>query len=316
MSGSTLSRRTSEFFGVALFAVGLIWLIALATYEPTDPTWFFSARPDVAPANFVGRVGAFIAELSFQLVGYASYLIPAMLAVIGWHYFWCRALDAAYTKLIGAGLLLACFGALLSLAFGTVDISGKAFRTGGYAGEWLAELLAGYLNRTGSIIVILTLLFLSSILSTQVSLGRIFSLLTAVAGDGLARLTGAFRAWRATRRCSRQRRDIAAKYTRPVASPPRQRDNVGPSAPAAEPAVARTGVEAEPLVDERRPLVGRRARLEQTNLPLPEPEPIQRAARSRVGTLPPLSLLDPPRPEGKIDERAHGRSAPPRGEMP
>ncbi len=54
------------------------------------------------PANFAGRIGAFIAELSYQLLGYSAYLVPLVLVVIGWHYFWCRALDAAYTKLLGA----------------------------------------------------------------------------------------------------------------------------------------------------------------------------------------------------------------------
>ena len=32
VSDSTVSRRVSEFFGVALFALALIWLIALVTY--------------------------------------------------------------------------------------------------------------------------------------------------------------------------------------------------------------------------------------------------------------------------------------------
>ena len=85
MAGSTLSRRVSEFFGVALFGAALIWLIALATYEPTDPVWFFSAGSGAQPVNFAGRVGAFLAELSFQLLGYASYLIPAAMVVLGWH---------------------------------------------------------------------------------------------------------------------------------------------------------------------------------------------------------------------------------------
>ena len=39
---STLSRRLSEFLGVALFAAALIWLISLVTHEPTDPVWFFT----------------------------------------------------------------------------------------------------------------------------------------------------------------------------------------------------------------------------------------------------------------------------------
>ena len=69
---STFSRRVSEFFGVAVFALALIWLISLATYEPTDPVWFFSAGSGAAPVNFAGRVGAFLAELSFQLFGYSS----------------------------------------------------------------------------------------------------------------------------------------------------------------------------------------------------------------------------------------------------
>ncbi len=119
MKGSTVSRRASEFIGVALFAAALIWIIALATYEPSDPVWFFSAGLNAAPANFAGRVGAFLAELSFQLVGYAAYLLPAILVVVGWHYFWCRAVDARGTKATGAALLLVCISAFLSLVLGT-----------------------------------------------------------------------------------------------------------------------------------------------------------------------------------------------------
>ncbi|HEY7443803.1 MAG TPA: DNA translocase FtsK 4TM domain-containing protein, partial [Vicinamibacterales bacterium] len=77
MAGSTLSRRLSEFCGVALFASALIWLIALVTYNPSDPVWFFSTVTAEEPSNFIGRVGAFLAELSFQLLGDGSYLIPA-----------------------------------------------------------------------------------------------------------------------------------------------------------------------------------------------------------------------------------------------
>jgi DNA segregation ATPase FtsK/SpoIIIE, S-DNA-T family len=120
VSGSTVSRRVSEFVGVALFALALIWLISLASYDPNDAVWFFSTGSHAAPANFAGRVGAFLAELSFQLFGYASYLVPAILVVVGWHSFWCRRLDAVATKAAGAALLFACIGAFLSLVFGAI----------------------------------------------------------------------------------------------------------------------------------------------------------------------------------------------------
>ena len=133
---STLSRRISEFLGVALFALALIWLISLVTYEPTDPVWFFTTEAARAPANFVGRVGAFLAELSFQLFGYASYLLPAVVGVIGWHYFWCQSPDAAYTKIVGVMLLFGCTSSFLSLAFGSTDVGGKTFHAGGSVGAW------------------------------------------------------------------------------------------------------------------------------------------------------------------------------------
>ena len=108
MGGSFASRRLSEFVGVALFGLALLWLISLASYNASDPVVFFTTGSDRAPLNFGGMVGAFLAELSYQTLGYTAYLIPVVLVVSGWHYFWCRLPDAAYTKLVGAGLLFAC----------------------------------------------------------------------------------------------------------------------------------------------------------------------------------------------------------------
>ena len=214
MSRSTVSRRVSEFVGVALFAAALIWIISLASYEPADPVWFFSTGAHAAPANFAGRVGAFLAELSFQLFGYASYLIPAVFVVVGWNYFWCRSLDAAATKATGAALLVGCLSAFLSLVIGTVEVSGKPFRAGGYAGEFLAKEMSDYLNRTGSVIVILTLFFLAIIMSTQFSFGRFFGAIVRAVKNTASRTFESFREWREERRREKQRRDVIAKHVK------------------------------------------------------------------------------------------------------
>src|SRR5688572_13881726 len=211
-SGSALSRRLSEVVGVALFAVALIWLIALATYDPNDPAWFFSTGTHDVPANFAGRVGAFLGELSYQILGYASYLIPAVIAVAGWHYFWCRAIDAVYTKLIGAAMLFACGAAFLSLTLGRVDVGPRAFRAGGYLGEWFGGLMSEYLSRTGSVIVILALIVAAVILATQFSFGRLFKVLFAVLGTASRQGLDAFTQWREERRKAQARRDVLEKY--------------------------------------------------------------------------------------------------------
>ena len=197
LGGSTLSRRVSEVLGVALFGAALIWLVALASYEPNDPVWFFSTGAE-APANFVGRVGAFLAELSFQIVGYGSYLLPAIVAVAGWHYFWCRRVEAIYTKVTGAVLVA---GVHVPRSWPSrseaSSVGDRAFRAGGYVGEFLAGVLAEYLSRFGSIIVILTLLVVAVILATQFSFGRLFSVLFTAAGRArsASRGPGSARAW-------------------------------------------------------------------------------------------------------------------------
>ena len=87
---STLSRRASEFAGVALFAASLIWLIALVTHEPRDPVWFFTAGDAHRRRTSSGSSGRSLSEVSLQVLGYASYLVPVVLGVVGWNLFWCR----------------------------------------------------------------------------------------------------------------------------------------------------------------------------------------------------------------------------------
>jgi len=325
VSGSTVSRRVSEFVGVALFAAALIWIVSLASYEPSDPVWFFSTGSHTAPVNFAGRVGAFLAELSFQLFGYTSYLIPVILVVVGWHYFWCRALDAAITKATGAALLSGCVGAFLSLVFGSLEVAGKPFRAGGYAGDWLARQLADYLNRTGSLIVIVTLIFLAIILSTHFSFGRFFAaVLWGVVGL-CQRGVASFREWRDERRREKQRRDVIAKHTKKGTPPPEIKKPSAPVVADAPPAPMTADAKAklrkrddddieEPPV--RAPGFGSaksfappkppKVTMPAPPLPLSDPEPTAKApAERRKGdyALPPLALLDAPKTERKIDER-------------
>jgi S-DNA-T family DNA segregation ATPase FtsK/SpoIIIE len=229
------------------------------------------------------------------------------MVVLGWHYFWCRSLDAQYTKLVGAGLLFGCVSSLLSLAFGSVDVNGKPFRSGGYLGEWLAAWMSEYLNRTGSIIVILMLLFLSVVLSTQFSLARMFSSATRVGRSGGSRLLGACRSWLDERKRARQRQALLEKQLKkggdklPALAMPKKPAEPAPVRAAVPISVAENVAQA--VEDRKPPVMAKRPKtVENPPLPLPDPEP--RPAR-RIGafTIPPLSLLDAPKTERKIDER-------------
>jgi len=334
MAASFLSRRLSEIVGVALFALSLIWLIALVSYSAADPVWFFNTGSNLPPTNFAGRIGAFLAELSLQLVGYAAYLAPLIVAVVGWHYFWCRILDAPTTKTFGAALLVCCTAAFLALAFGNADVGGKEFRAGGYLGAGLAAALAEYLNRTGSIILILTLLFLAVILSTQFSFGRLFAVIGSLIADQFAAMIGAIRARRDERKREKQRREVLKKHlerqtregkpavaagardTREPADAAVLRTSKQKPAPsreeAEEPAAkpsrtaAMMGAAAAALKaasSKPTPPPPIKKMPVAAPLPLPEPEKLPAERKKGAYTFPPLALLDAPKTERKIDER-------------
>ena len=313
MSRSTLSRWGSEFFGVALFAAALFSLVAVATYDPLDPVWFFSTDGHETPVNFAGRVGAFVAELSFQLVGFSAYLLPLVLVVLGWHYFWCKPVEGAYVRAVGLGLTLACTASFLTLAFSAFDTAERPFGAGGYLGGWIADLLAEYLSRTGSIILILTFLFLAVLLMTQVSFGYVLSRSMAGVGRSGAALRDAAHAQWSTplREADRGRRNVVPKPGR-AASPdtPTPAPATTASPPAGRPARTRSGgrrtaTPAAPREERQSPAPAIRAAQ-------PDPPPMTPAApvsaptpdrRGKAFTLPPLSLLDPLRTKQQFDER-------------
>ena len=168
MAQSAVSRRLSEVTGVALFAASLLWLVALVSYSPADPAWFFNSIGGQT-ANFAGPAGAFLSELAFQLLGYTAYLIPFLMGYLAWHYFWCEKIDAGYTKMAGATLFVIALAGLFEVAFGVFD---PARHAGGWIGSVAATMLSFYFGRTGATICLLTLTALSVILTTQFSFGR------------------------------------------------------------------------------------------------------------------------------------------------
>ena len=222
-----LSRRLSEFVGVLLFALALVWLIALATYSPADAVWFFNSGGETPPLNLVGMAGSFLSEASYQVLGITSWLFPPLLAILGWFAFWCRPIEAAYTKLIGLALMLACLTSLLDLSLRTVEVAGKSFLAGGYAGYGIAVSLMSQLNRTGAFILVVTTLVLSVILATQFSFSRFF----AQVGSAIVRLSAHAGSWWTARRTLRQQRRAVKRKAR--------------AARAAKAARARKAAEAE-----------------------------------------------------------------------
>jgi S-DNA-T family DNA segregation ATPase FtsK/SpoIIIE len=313
----------NEFTGVVLFACALIWFIALATYRPSDPVWFFNDAGTGEVENFAGRFGAFIALASLQVVGYSSYVLPFVLGVIGWHYFWCRAVDAGYTKLVGAGLFVTCLAGLMALAwsaFAPADGDGAAW--GGWIGSTAASVLRAFFNRTGAAICLLTLLVLAVIMSTQFSFGRA----AAAIGKRVRTAPGLvdrWSEWKEQRQRERQRQQVIEKHVKRAGKEraPEIATRAAESAERLKAARARGAADdvahqndeddEDDEIEERSRPARQSIRGAQAKGPVAQPLPLADASPARTpaerrqdGYLaPPVTLFDAPKDHRKIDER-------------
>jgi len=77
---AAIRGRVLEGLGSALVVLSFLVVLALATYNPADPS--FNTAADAPVANFLGRDGAFVADLLIQGLGLAGFLLP--LVLLGW----------------------------------------------------------------------------------------------------------------------------------------------------------------------------------------------------------------------------------------
>jgi S-DNA-T family DNA segregation ATPase FtsK/SpoIIIE len=156
--------REAALYALAILAVYL--LISLWTYHPTDPAWSHRGPTNIV-ANSGGRVGAWVADVLFNLFGYIAYLLPLMIAVIGWRVYLHRKdpeLPGLKQRIVtSTGFLMALVGAcgLASLYFSQSKI-GLPFAAGGWFGNAVGAGLVAALNFVGATLLLLAL-FLSGV---------------------------------------------------------------------------------------------------------------------------------------------------------
>ena len=274
-----LSRSTSRFNAalagalresavIAVAAAALVVLIALLTYSPVDPGFFFYRGVESSVHNRIGPVGAWLADALFGLFGRGAYWVPLMLGFGAWriHRGAREAPSGRATHLVrGGGLTLlmisTCALAALNWPRGPLH-EGAGGLLGQFAGNGLRDGL-GYLGAT---LLMLVAWMAGLSLGFGVSWFRVMDRL----GTGAWELVGWLRARR------------AAAHDRAVG---RERRQARKEAVAGE--TRRTAARVPPRI----------------TVPTLRVEPSERVEKERqvalfdppkAGELPPLSLLDDP----------------------
>jgi S-DNA-T family DNA segregation ATPase FtsK/SpoIIIE len=194
--GPTPYPRLNEAAAVVLLLAALFLLFSLVSYHPLDPSWN-TAAGHAAAVNLTGRFGALLADLLLQGFGLAAYLVPALLAMLGWHWLRSNPIPAGAVRLAGAALLVVSLAAGASLVPGWRPIAGL-LPAGGLLGHLLAEELLEQFNPLGAVLVTLGALVISLYLVSSFRMSVLTPLLRRPAAACQA-IAARYERWRAAR---------------------------------------------------------------------------------------------------------------------
>jgi S-DNA-T family DNA segregation ATPase FtsK/SpoIIIE len=229
-----------ELLGVGLLLLGLLLLLALGSFRPTDPSLFHRRTETAATHNLIGPVGAEIAALSFGLFGLPCLIVPVALLFFGARRLASRQVETVAGRGIGLLVVLASLPLLCHLVLGDLGWRGGEVRAGGVLGKVLGDQLTLRLGAVGAMLVALGSFVLGATLAVKTSwIDGLRGLLAR--GLGVAqRVWGVVVRHRERRLRERSRRQVIEKH---VERARRLRDD----APSGAPEGAGSFVEGEPV---------------------------------------------------------------------
>ncbi|MGC1106561.1 MAG: DNA translocase FtsK [Candidatus Acidiferrales bacterium] len=163
----TENRRINELVGFIGATLGVLLALSLLSYSPQDASFNVSAPPPIGgPAhNWIGPVGAHVADIFFQGLGYAAFLLPIGLFMLAVPWFRSKKVAAPVAKVIGATLFFFALPAEFAL-LGLPEVRG-ALPPGGMLGDLVAQTLRAGFNSIGAHVVSIACIFTGLFLTTQ-----------------------------------------------------------------------------------------------------------------------------------------------------
>mgnify|MGYP001458989076 FL=1 len=83
-----LIKRLIEIFGIIISLIGILLLISLISYSPSDPNFIFPENTEIK--NLLGYQGSYISDLFLQSVGLIAFLIPITFFFTGINIFFIK----------------------------------------------------------------------------------------------------------------------------------------------------------------------------------------------------------------------------------
>jgi DNA segregation ATPase FtsK/SpoIIIE, S-DNA-T family len=206
----TENKRFNELIGFVGLSLAILLALSLLSYSPQDGSFNVSAPlPGPGQArNWIGPVGAHMADLLFQFSGFSAFLLPVGMLLVAMRWFRSRVLEAPLSKLFGSAMLLASLSSELMLIH-MPDVRGT-LPAGGLLGTLLSQGLRAAFNPIGAHFVSVAMLLTSLLMATSFSFRAAAEWMKKPIGSqgSIGRLIAHVRAWHEKREAMRLRKRV------------------------------------------------------------------------------------------------------------
>ena len=165
-----------EIPGIILLLAAVIFTVSLLSFYPADRLLWNTTGPLGKAHNLFGTIGAHLAGVSFDALGFAAFWIPIVFFALSFLSFQGRSVSSPVKSLITAVFMVVSFSAIMDLYFSKeLLFRGRGMEAGGLIGLHIAATARNALNKFGANIMLLTIFIISLMILTRLSLGWLFS---------------------------------------------------------------------------------------------------------------------------------------------
>ena len=163
-------QRLKEAGMMLVCAFAFFLVLALSSFHPGDPGWS-QAGLQSEVHNWVGRTGAWFADLLYFVLGYLAFSVPIGIAALAWFIFQhLKSVDdfdflTIGLRIVGVILMLTGASGIASINFDDFN----TFSAGGLTGDIISAALIPYFNVAGTILLLLCFLCTGFTLTTGIS---------------------------------------------------------------------------------------------------------------------------------------------------
>jgi S-DNA-T family DNA segregation ATPase FtsK/SpoIIIE len=207
--------RWREITGVVFVALALFLVLALFSYSPLDISLNSTGTVKGEIHNKGGVVGAYLADLNIQALGWTAFVVPLFFLFLGVTRFFYRNWGNWALRAGGAILFVLSLCVLVQLRLGPLSFTGANVPAGGIIGKLATDGIISLLNVAGAHVLILALFTVSLLIMTNISLRTASGWVSSGLSFGVTKLT------KRRERTRRQKAVSKAREKEEKAVPPR-----------------------------------------------------------------------------------------------